>query len=96
MLTKSKTGAVTTPVVCAERERLADQLREALDHLGLAARNAREPGGGEAHEDLQSTCARIWMDLQRHQVEHRCWRERPQPRSSGPRTVETSPGREES
>jgi hypothetical protein len=80
--TKNERSAPSPAKVCEERQRLLDRLRDALEDLGAAVRDLREPGGrsigvpaeDEAREAARSACEKIWADLQHHQSVHKCWR----------------------
>ena len=82
MLARNEPASAPSVEVCAERQRLLDLLRGAIEDLSAAVRDLREPDDGgnvfAAKEERTaaplSACERIWADLRRHQAVHRCWR----------------------
>jgi hypothetical protein len=69
MLAKNEAAAASSVGTCAERERLLDLLRGAIEELGAAVRDARET------ESARTRCEKMWVDLRQHRTEHRCARQ---------------------
>ncbi len=80
--TKNERSAPSSAKVCEERQRLLDLLREALEDLGAAVRDLKEPGDRSigvpaedgSREAARNACEKIWADLQHHEAVHKCWR----------------------
>lgn len=76
MLARNEPAPTSLVAICAERQRLLDLLREALEELGATVREQQASGAIalESRTAASDACERIWRNLLRHQAEHKCWR----------------------